>query len=815
MLKTIQIVDYCTLRNFIEPRFQTVAATPGTEVSEGLAKSAERCLNAFNEDGIHCYLKTKETNARYYATGETASLASMPKDYRNLLLKDYVEYDLSNAAYNIARDLCHIYDIPCEQIEHYIANRDTITGGSQAVKKKYLSFLTGGRSYRNEYMESLKLKNKNVYHLGGEIDALTQVLASSDEFAELYDFTKKEKKANPSGCFMARVLQRCERQIIDKAIQHLIIENPGYFGDRSDELFEMVYIYDALYLRTANIGEDAKKIQKLLNSADYDGFKPIFKVNKVKPVLKLKLNKYEYNVQPLRDFIAKHSGYGICSLLENQHSTEVVIAENLAYELDGNVICSKNEWYVFASEHGVTRWRKATSKLVKEIVKTTFKMYGKKLEKILAEVVTNKEEVTTAKRIYNDICKVAGSTRGINNIIVLLKGQLEKNVEFDLQRHLIGFENGVYDSSTNEFRQYTKDDLVTMSTGIVYIEPEEDDEELELFFKQLTGGNEEHLRMLLHYYASCFQAERDSSFLVFQGNGSNGKSALNGLMSHCFGEYAISNAKHALITEQASSSTGRSNVDQALLSKKRLVIMSEPGQRNQINVATLKAITGNDTLSARLNNSNDNTVHLLCLFIFETNFLLSLSEEPKQAMIRRLKHVNIFNSSFVMKGSGTKIDHKKRIYQATDCTTPTWRRKVACYVWKKLFEASAEFVSIDDATVQEVKDASKLYLSNNTTIAKTFNENYVKSENAKPIPLGDIYKKIEEVLRVEQKNLPEKTSMEKIVKEINKLLRSSIQGSKNHKKLIGYSPIDEAVPSKCLLKDEETSDEETSEEDED
>jgi P4 family phage/plasmid primase-like protien len=165
---------------------------------------------------------------------------------------------------------------------------------------------------------------------------------------------------------------------------------------------------------------------------------------------------------------------------------------------------------------------------------------------------------------------------------------------------LIGFENGVYDLDTREFRKGAPEDMLTFSTRINYIEFDPSDpvyESIFSFFNSVQPDND--LRTyLLKFLASCLNGTvREHSFHIAQGIGSNGKSLTIEFFEKAFGDYAVK-LPVAFLTQKRGHS-GAANPEVIRLKGKRFACLQEPGNDERLNVGLMKEVTGGDTIVAR------------------------------------------------------------------------------------------------------------------------------------------------------------------------------------------------------------------------
>jgi P4 family phage/plasmid primase-like protien len=206
----------------------------------------------------------------------------------------------------------------------------------------------------------------------------------------------------------------------------------------------------------------------------------------------------------------------------------------------------------------------------------------------------------------------------------VMKEAVEKFYDEEFLQHmnqdatLVGFSNGVLelrhpgpdDQPHIFFRPGRPDDCVSFQLGrgmmgvdaIPYVPydpaaPAPEHNELNDFFTKIYP--DPVLReYALTLFAACLEgANREQKFYIMTGGGSNGKSKIVELMSKTFGEYQETLGTTALTRRRPES--GAANPDLVVLKCKRFVSMSEPDEGEKINTASMKQLSGEDTVKAR------------------------------------------------------------------------------------------------------------------------------------------------------------------------------------------------------------------------
>lgn len=175
------------------------------------------------------------------------------------------------------------------------------------------------------------------------------------------------------------------------------------------------------------------------------------------------------------------------------------------------------------------------------------------------------------------------------------------NHKIDTNQKLLGCNNGIVDFEKNIFRPGDSSDYITKSTKMDYIPshkiPKKIKKEINTFMEQLFP-----IPALLNYMwemlASCLVGNnKNQTFHIFTGGGSNGKSLLMKLMKYVLGEY-YGIVPISIITEKRPKIGGVSPEIMGLMGT-RLAVINEPTRGDKINEGPMKALTGGDDIQGR------------------------------------------------------------------------------------------------------------------------------------------------------------------------------------------------------------------------
>jgi P4 family phage/plasmid primase-like protien len=210
-------------------------------------------------------------------------------------------------------------------------------------------------------------------------------------------------------------------------------------------------------------------------------------------------------------------------------------------------------------------------------------------------------------KIISEICSRLKRTNDKNNIMreaseIFYDNEFIKNM--DTNKYLMCFNNGVVDFANKKFREGYPEDYITKSTKIDFVQECDFTEENKETKKQVIDFMRKLFRIedlnkyMWDHLASCLiGANKNQTFNVYHGSGSNGKSILADLMSLTLGEYK-GTVPITLVTDVRGKIGGTS--DEVLkLKGVRYAVMQEPSKGVKLNEGIMKELTGGDPLQAR------------------------------------------------------------------------------------------------------------------------------------------------------------------------------------------------------------------------
>ena len=210
------------------------------------------------------------------------------------------------------------------------------------------------------------------------------------------------------------------------------------------------------------------------------------------------------------------------------------------------------------------------------------------------------------------------------------------------KKHLVPFSNGVFDLLVNRFRKTTKEDYINLTVNFEYDKRVVNPEVHEFINKILPNAGVRDY--VLKKMSECLNGDiPNTNFLMFIGDGANGKSQLLNLMKLVMGELG-EKVEVTLLTRKRNNAN-EANTEKIKLMNKRFAFLSEPEDGEKINIGLLKELTGSEEIVAR------GLYQESVSFVMEAKLFLACNELPEikgedTALWRRIRVID-FPSRFV------------------------------------------------------------------------------------------------------------------------------------------------------------------------
>ena len=326
----------------------------------------------------------------------------------------------------------------------------------------------------------------------------------------------------------------------------------------------------------------------------------------------------------------------------------------------------------------------------------------------------------------------------IEDIIIFLSNN---KVDFDRKPYLFAFNNAIFDLERNEFVEpkpeyyiskscgydydfnYDRAKIDTLNTFLVNIFPDEQvrDYYLTILATGLCGIQMEYVN-------------------IATGSGGNGKGVLNSLALKTVGEYGYVLGSEVLTTGIKEGA----NPAVANMEGKRLIFSQEPDKKKPFCWATLKLITGEQTINVRGLYSSKTNTFLSLTFVIEANTIPPF-DESGDAVKRRLR-VCPFETKAVCQEEYDALDEDSRTNIVV--ANPYYKTEEFKQEFKQaLFEILKDkFVKFREnkytlpAQPEKVKNKTERVMKSSDDLYSWFSETYEK-DDASIVTIKDLHEK--------------------------------------------------------------------------
>lgn len=382
--------------------------------------------------------------------------------------------------------------------------------------------------------------------------------------------------------------------------------------DRAEEYSKWISVCWALHSVSDSIYDIFDKFSRRSNKYDADSCKKFW-------------NSYDetkngYTIASLHWWAKKDNNKKYNDLMQDKLKNECEKAMSGTHEDLSRVICemykyefkcvdlvrSGGRWYEFIGH----RWVEVAggyslrNKIADEFSKRFSSLHSYYM--LVRGQAVGMEHDDTQRRIskVHEIVKKLGSEDFLSNVMKACARKMYDKSFFDKldsNPDLLGFENGVYDLKNRVFRAAIPEDYISLSVGYNYQEFSKNDnmiKDIIKYFEQVQY--EDDMReYVLRFCSSLLDGHvRDQKFIMWTGNGANGKSTTVDLIHMTLGDYAA-NLNSRVLTQKNTSAYG-ATPDLADKKGKRFLCIQETEREDKINVGLMKELTaGNDKITAR------------------------------------------------------------------------------------------------------------------------------------------------------------------------------------------------------------------------
>lgn len=312
----------------------------------------------------------------------------------------------------------------------------------------------------------------------------------------------------------------------------------------------------------------------------------------------------------------------------------------ILYFLQKDFIYSNGEWYTFTGY--VWKLDKEGLSMRKQIMGISSVFL--KIQKYYESTKTDEQSITLVKNVKSMINKLhkPGFEEEVLRGAKLFYNDEEFIGKLNSKKHLLPFKNGVYDLLQAKFRSTKKDDYINLTCGYDFDQNANNPEVFYFLEKILPIKSVRDY--VLRKLAECLNGDiPNTNFLMFIGDGANGKSQLLNLMKYTLGDFG-EKVEVTLLTRKRNNAN-ETNTEKMKLFNKRFAFLSEPEDGEKINIGLLKELTGSEEIVARGLYQDSKS------FVMEAKLFLACNELPEikgedKALWRRIR-VIAFISRFV------------------------------------------------------------------------------------------------------------------------------------------------------------------------
>eukprot|EP00873_Tetraselmis_striata_P000214 jgi/Tetstr1/420478/TSEL_011591.t1 len=620
--------------------------------------------------GKKLFDKDGEAHGRDYSS-LPLSFQNLHRPIRNALVNHYiktsgkrvVDIDVVNAHPVMFIQLCERYDIDADfsAIERYIAHRKPVLDmiqrdfGCDYEKAKMLPLAVfnygdvAAWAYRNGLdIDINALKDTEAHRYISEfIDqhrvCVTELMALSPPLVSLakHSLAKDEKPINKKAIakrFIHAMLTISEDQVLYSMIDYITANHDTVIVSK---------MYDGCIVQCeADIDMSALKrhVEEQTEFVLDFVVKPFTTPISIPTVLP-DLPDFSDDV----DDLARNYDHHIAALF-----CKKVIGDSIIHLSDGF------GWFMFQQP----RWfavsdvqvRKLIISEVAPLVSGRLEALGAESRQLVKILENNKEDEATGEHLkllaltskeVGKLLKTLNTTSHQSNIITQLTSMYEEAgrgrewyQSLDSNKHLIGFEDGVYDLATKSFRDGRPDDLISMSCGhrIADVRTEDQAVRSEILgvLRDMMPSEEEFDLMFSTLATGAFGYTVNDSFNIWVGPGGNGKGVVKALCAATFGGYFLEANTNTFLKHHQKASPTAPTPHVVALDKKRCVMSSEANSDDEIDIAFMKAVTGGDRLQARDLNKSLISVSIHSTFVLMFNAVPSVQDDS-DGIKRRLR----------------------------------------------------------------------------------------------------------------------------------------------------------------------------------
>ena len=214
---------------------------------------------------------------------------------------------------------------------------------------------------------------------------------------------------------------------------------------------------------------------------------------------------------------------------------------------------------------------------------------------VLAELRRALGESLGDKELRADVrkCESASGVHGVLDLAAALEPFAAAVADLDADPYLINCANGTLDLRTLELQAHSPADRITKVCNAAY-DPEAQSELWDSFLTRILP--DESVRSFVQRVAGVglLGTVREHILSIWTGTGANGKGTLDRALRHALGDYAATAEPDLFMHRDGAHPTGEAD-----LRGVRWVAVNESDKDRRLAEATMKRLTGGDTIRAR------------------------------------------------------------------------------------------------------------------------------------------------------------------------------------------------------------------------
>lgn len=309
-----------------------------------------------------------------------------------------------------------------------------------------------------------------------------------------------------------------------------------------------------------------------------------------------------------------------------------------------NIVKQDDEVYIYSAPF----WKKdkKLEALRINITRVMCKVFTTQLINLLKEEQENPDKDNSFnKKLVNtsiSLIKTGARQKAIAEQVKFILQNEEYN--FDLVRpEVFCFKNISFDLIKRQQCEINKYDYISLNSKYDYRKSTPEEYETISNFIEEILPHKEVREAALSVLRLALQGNLDQYFVLFNGDGGNGKGCILELFEKVLGGDYYYDGQNSTLTK-----TLKSGADPAVANsnKKRCIVYSEPDESEKLNTSTIKQLTGCAVINGRTLYSENTKVYLTSTSILQCNQRPKLSGRTDNALMRRIVDIE-FPMTFV------------------------------------------------------------------------------------------------------------------------------------------------------------------------